>query len=74
MLSTKEIQILHNSVHKLDAGVYELKDILGDQWYLIKSPTTFGKSFKKFVLDGGFKEIEFIDIKTNNHNTYEIKK
>ncbi len=74
MLSNKEIKILSTSIDKLNAGVYQLKDMLGDQWHLINSPTSFGKRFKKVVLEGGFKKIKFNEIKTDNHNTYIVSK
>jgi hypothetical protein len=74
MLSKKEIQLLNDSIKKLDTGRYELRSILGEQWDLIESPTSFGKRFKKYVLDGGLKGISFVDIKTNNHNIYKLKK
>lgn len=55
-------------------GTYELKELYGDKWIKIKSPTSFGKIFKKTVESGFLKSIEVQKQKSNNHYTYKISK
>jgi hypothetical protein len=74
MLTQKELQLIYVCIDKLDSGTYEIKEILGEHWSLIKSPTSFGKRFKKFIRNGGINEITFVNIKTNNHNIYKLKR
>lgn len=73
MLSNKEIEKCNDVINALTAGTYELKDMFGDDWNTVASPTSFGKRFKQSVLNGKFKKVSLIKIKTNNHNLYKVR-
>ncbi|WP_077369469.1 hypothetical protein [Anaerosalibacter sp. Marseille-P3206] len=53
--------------------VMELKEIYGESWSSISSPTTFGKKFKKEYDNESFPNLKWHGVKPNgpNHERYE---
>jgi hypothetical protein len=49
----------------------ELKEIFGEiDWNSITSKTNFGKDVKNLVISHQIPEIQHVNIKRDNHNTY----
>ncbi len=71
-LSNKEILFVKKVIKKRKPGLYELKDLYGDLWEEIDSPTTFGARFKRTVEAGEIEGIAWKDRKSNNHQLYEV--
>lgn len=61
MLSNKEIEKCNDVINALTAGTYELKDMFGDDWNTVASPTSFGKRFKQSVLNGKWHSPNIVD-------------
>lgn len=72
LLTDHEILDIIKRIASLKSGYYELKDIFGDDWSEIRSPTSFGKRFKNTVKMSKFTNIKFAGIETDNHNLYGI--
>lgn len=70
-LGPKELEIAQELIDKLIPGCeYELKDIYGEKWSEIVSPTTFGKRFKKSVVTNSLAKIVYFNRKLDNHCIY----
>ena len=53
-------------------GVYELRDLYGDKWGNVVSPTSFGAKFKNAVESGQLQKIRHHNLKSNNHHEYMV--
>jgi hypothetical protein len=71
-LTRDEIQDINARVALMKPGFYKAKDIFGDDWGSIKSPTSFGKKFRKSVLLNLISNVNFDRTQTDNHKSYGI--
>lgn len=71
-LNNKEIYFAQQVINDSTPGPYELKDLYGDLWDQVDSPTTFGARFKKTVEAGELEGIVWKDRRSNNHQVYEV--
>ena len=71
-LNNKEIYFAQQAINDSTPGPYELKDLYGDLWDQVDSPTTFGARFKKTVEAGELEGIVWKDRRSNNHQVYEV--
>ena len=72
ILNSTDIATAQAIINNTQKGDYELKEIYGSAWKTITNPTTFGKDFKETVDNGHLQNIQFKELKTNNHHVYEI--
>ena len=54
-------------IDEKEPGMYELKDIYGEEWENIPKPTEFGKRFKLTCEKGKLRNIRYCRTKSNNH-------
>ncbi len=54
------------------AGEFCLKDVCGDLWTLLKSPTKFGKKIKAYVEAGFLNGVQLAERASNNHQYYSF--
>lgn len=71
-LSEYEVKQAQQVIDRATSGVYELRDLYGDDWSNVVSPTSFGAKFKNAVKSGQLKKIRHHNLKSNNHHEYEI--
>ena len=72
-LTLSEIGQAQALIEKLPAGVYVIKEIYGDQWNSVSSPTSFGAKFKATVEAGLLTGIQVGKLKSDNHRKYTIE-
>jgi Domain of unknown function (DUF1413) len=73
MLNHEELVEAQSLITNLTVGVrYKLKEIYGQKWINVKSPTTFGKRFKQSVLNGKVLGLQFEYTKSDNHTIYTL--
>ena len=72
MLSDIEFNHLKTLIEKIPPGKYKLKDLYGDKWMDMKSPTTFGKKFKNAVIARNFPTVTFENRDDENHSIYSV--
>ncbi len=53
-------------------GEFRLKDVCGDLWTLLKSPTKFGKKIKAYVEAGFLNGVQLAERASNNHQYYSF--
>lgn len=71
-LTEDEIHEANYLIMATPSGIYELKDIYGNDWSNIESATDFGTRFKHTVEAGRLNHIETEGKKSNNHQLYRI--
>lgn len=71
-LTQHEMQDIKERIASMKPGYYEVRDIFGDDWSMIKSPTSFGKKFKKSVSMNLISNVKIVRTKTDNHKFYSI--
>jgi hypothetical protein len=70
-MTEEERLMLDRKISEMEIGVeLVLEEIFGQDWIQIENPTEFGKEFKLLVLEHELDNIEFVKIKSNNHNVY----
>lgn len=72
MLTEKELTIARLMISKMPSGQYKLNELYGDLWKTNKSPTTFGKRFKKCVLEGNLANISLVEKDGDNAWIYLV--
>lgn len=73
-LTDIELQTACMHIASMPAGTYELRQIYGAAWASINNPTLFGARFKSSVASGQINGIVLGLPKTNNHQTYCIRR
>jgi hypothetical protein len=72
MLSEQELAVAKEVILKTQPGHYKLEEMYGDLWAANKSPTTFGKEFKKSVLSGNLQNISLVKRGGDNAWIYKV--
>jgi hypothetical protein len=49
-----------------------LPELYGEAWAFVRRPKTFGKQFKRAVLDGRVPGVRWVREKSNRHQLYEV--
>lgn len=73
MLNTAQIAQAQQLVDNMAKGTYTVKQIFGASWANVPKKNLYGKYFKDAVMNGKINNIVFNEIKSNNHNVYDIK-
>ncbi|MBK7052071.1 MAG: DUF1413 domain-containing protein [Rhodoferax sp.] len=74
MLTELELDIAKKVLAKTPSGQYKLEELYGDLWSNNKSPTTFGKRFKKSVLAGHLQNIALVEKDGDNAWIYRVNR
>lgn len=72
MLTEKELAAAKELLARTASGQYKLKKLYGEQWSKNKSPTTFGKRFKKSVIAGQLPSVSPVTKAGDNAWLYEV--
>ncbi|MBU0967894.1 MAG: single-stranded DNA-binding protein [Proteobacteria bacterium] len=72
--SDADIEKAQRLINDMQPGVYELKQIFGEEWKENNDPTHYGAIFKKLVENNRLTNISVGEKKSNNHLTYIIIK
>ncbi|WP_322469162.1 DUF1413 domain-containing protein [Hydrogenophaga sp. SNF1] len=73
MLTPDELAQAQRLIDAASPGIYEVKDLYGQEWAKVLSPTTFGKRFKQSVVGGQLKGIRYDSTRGDNHKLYEVE-
>ena len=72
MLTEKELVIAKKLIANTASGQYKLKNLYGEQWENNKSPLTFGKRFKKSVIEGQLPNVKPAEQDGDNAWMYKV--
>lgn len=72
MLKAEELKQAQRLILAASPGVYAVKDLYGQEWAEVNSPTTFGKRFKQAVVRGQLEGIRYDSTRGDNHKLYEV--
>lgn len=71
-LSDDDLIVAQSLIDAKAFDEYEIEQIYGQFWEAIPNPTTFGRWFKRAVIDGRLKNIEWVRRSGENHQIYRI--
>lgn len=72
ILESNEIVYAQACINIMSPGIYELKQIIGDNWSHISSPCKFGVKFKRAVSVDLLTNIKYHSRTPTNHLVYEV--
>ena len=67
-----ELETVRHWIRKMKPGRYELSQLLGDLWTIVRRKRWFGKPFKAAVLAGKIPGVRLIGKKSNRRLEYEL--
>ena len=67
-----ELETVRDWIRKMKPGRYELSQLLGDLWTIVRRKRWFGKPFKAAVLAGKIPGVRLIGKKSNRCLEYEL--